>query len=307
MPSSNVHALTSLSLALTLMGCAAPAEEIGDAVLLVTDAVPTIAGGYALDFEVSDGDQRAYLLYLPAGYDQLRAEPYPLVAMFHGLGGGAANFAVTLEAAGLRALADQQGKIVVFLHGKRNSPITEVGGWWNVASTGRDDVLYTEELLDHLADELNVDETRVFAGGHSLGGRFVHELGSRIPSRFRAIADVSGFYGTTVAQPAPPAAGTLLPVMIVHGIDDPVVPFLGGPVFQPTQYTYDSWYANNDCTEPTNVLLGQFWTIQLTECRASESDPILYFVSVGGLDHHWPTTADHYDASAEMLAFFDMQ
>ena len=307
MPRPTAHALSSLSLALLVMGCAVSADEVGDATLQVTDDVPIDAGAYALDFEVSDGDQRAYLLYLPLGYDQLRAEPYPLVAMFHGLSGGAANFAGTLAAAGLRGLADAQGKIVVFLHGKKDSPVTEVGGWWNMTNVGRDDVLYTEELLDHLALELNVDETRVFAGGHSLGGRFVHELGSRIPSRFRAIADVSGFYGTTAAEPAPPPAGTLLPVLIVHGIDDPIVPLAGGPVFQPTQYTYDSWYDNDDCTEPTNVLLGQFWTIQLTDCQASESDPILYFVSVGGLDHHWPTAADHFDASSEMLAFFDMQ
>lgn len=307
MPSSTAHALSSLSLALFLMSCAGSAEEIGDAVLQVTDEVPIDAGGYALDFEVSDGDQRSYLLYLPLGYDQLRADPYPLVAMFHGLGGGAADFADKLEDAGLRDLVDDQGKIVVFLHGKEDSPVNEVGGWWNMTNTGRDDVLYTTDLLDHLALELNVDETRVFAGGHSLGGRFVHELGSRIPSRFRAIADVSGFYGTTVAEPAPPPFGTLLPVLIVHGIDDQVVPITGGPVFRPTLYTYASWYDNNDCTEPTSVLLGQFWTILRTDCQASESDSILYFVSVGGLGHHWPTAADHFDASAEMLAFFDMQ
>jgi hypothetical protein len=41
-----------------------------------------------------------------------------------------------------------------------------------------------------------------------------------------------------------------------------------------------------------------------SRCRAPT---ILYFASVGGLDHLWPTAVDHFDASSEMLAFFDMQ
>lgn len=310
MPTST-RALPPLLVALLLSGCA-PSEEIGGAALPITE-LPTDAGGYALDF-VSNGDQRSYILYLPAGYDPERVPGYPLVAMFHGLGGGAANFAAQMEDAGLRDLADDQGKIIVFFHGKVDSEVTELGGWWNLTTTGRDDVLFTEQVLDHLATGINVDETRVFAGGHSMGGAFVHALGTRVPERFRAIADVSGFYGTTGGQPSPPPAGTLLPVLIVHGYDDPVVPYAGGVVvlpfigpvnFLPTQDTYDSWYDNNDCTEASNLLLGQFWTIELTDCRATEADPILFFVSVAGLEHHWPTEADFYDASSEMLAFFD--
>jgi polyhydroxybutyrate depolymerase len=176
-----------------------------------------------------------------------------------------------------------------------------------VTAAGRDDVGYTQQLLDHLALHLNVDEDRVFAGGHSLGGRFVHELGSRDPDRFRALADVSGFYGSPFAQPAAPPAGTLLPVLIVHGTDDMTVPPAGGPLFLPTQSTYDAWYANNACTEPTNVLLSIFWTIQTTDCLPGITDPVVQYVLVAGLQHNWPTVADHYDASSEMLDFFDMQ
>ena len=313
MSRSNIcHAALSLPVALLLVGCVDPTDEldeidqIGGAQQALTDGVPTGPGGYELAFEVSTGDQREYFLYLPDGYLQNRAQPYPLVAMFHGLGGSAASFAATLDAAGLRDLANQQDKIVVFLQGTLGLTITQQG-FWNLGSGGRDDVLYTQELLDHLASELDVDETRVFAGGHSLGGRFVHELGARDPSRFRAIADVSGFYGTPAGEPAAPPAGTLLPVLIVHGAVDPVVPLAGGPVFLPTEYNYTSWYANDDCTEPTNRLLSIFWDIETTVCRAGTTHPIIQRVIVSGLDHHWPRTADGFDASSEMLDFFDMQ
>lgn len=280
----------------------------------ITDPIPQAAGSYALRFDVTNGDQRAYILRLPAGYNPARAEPYPLVAMFHGLGGSALSFATMLATTGLPTLADTQGKIIVVFQGTLGTTIA-TPGFWNMTNIGRDDVLYTQDLLDHLAGEINVDETRVFAAGHSLGGRFVHELGTRDPERFRAIADISGFYGTTVGQPAPPPAGTLLPALIVHGALDPIVPPGGGigtllpnVNFQPTQYTYDSWYTNNGCTEPTVRLLSIAWDIQQTDCDASRSAPAVEFVSVAGLDHHWPVVpGDFYDASSEMLAFFDAQ
>ncbi|HWM88082.1 MAG TPA: PHB depolymerase family esterase [Kofleriaceae bacterium] len=315
MPTST-RPLPSLSLALLLVGCAVPLEEIGTATQLDTSPVPIDAGAYGLDFEVSDGDQRAYLLYLPLGYDNERADPYPLVAMFHGLGGGASLLALQLQEAGLQDLADDQGKIIVFFHGLKDSAVTQLGGWWNLTDVGRDDVLYVEEVLDHLADVLNVDETRVFAGGHSMGGAFVHNLGARIPERFRAIADVAGFYATTGGEPPPPQDDTDLPVMIVHGVDDTIVPPAGGPsslaalagiTFRSTQYSYNAWYLNNGCTEPSSVLLGQWWTIVLTDCLDTVSDAFIYLVFVGDHGHSWPTADDNYDASADMLAFFDMQ
>lgn len=294
--------------------CAVPAD-IGESAGALTDPVPTGPGVYTLAFDTSDGDQRAYVLYLPDDYDQTRVEPFPLVAMFHGLGGSASGFAGMLATTGLQTLADDQDKIIVFLHGRVGTSVT-TSGWWDYSPNGRDDVLYTQELLDHLHTELNVDCRRVFAAGHSLGGRFVHELGSRDPWRFRAIADVSGFYALTGgAGPAAPPPGALLPVLIVHSFGDGVVPLAGGvgtllPMtsFEPTLFGYNAWYANNGCTEPTQRLLSIGWDIQQTDCDAPRADPLLQFVTVTGGTHAWPDVpGDWYDASSEILAFFDAQ
>jgi polyhydroxybutyrate depolymerase len=299
--------VVTAALLLVSMGGASVANAI-------TDPIPQAEGTYNLRFDVANGDQRAYILYLPAGYDSARAEPYPLVAMFHGLGGSALSFATMLASTGLPNLADTQGKIIVVFQGTLGTTIA-APGFWNMTSIGRDDVLYTQDLLDHIAEEINVDETRVFAAGYSLGGRFVHELGTRDPERFRAIADISGFYGTTAGQPAAPPVGTLLPVLIVHGTLDPIVPAGGGVGtllpnvnFQPTQFTYDSWYASNGCTEPTVQIFSIAWYTQRTDCTASRSVPAVELVSVAGLDHHWPGgSGDAYDASSGILAFFDAQ
>lgn len=280
----------------------------------VTSPVPDLPGTYALTLDTSDGNERSFILYLPDDYDETRPNPFPLVAMFHGLGGSALGFAVTLEASGLRTLADDQDKIVVILHARIGSSVTTAGAW-DLTGAVKDDVLYTEELLDHLGAELNLDETRVFAAGHSLGGRFVHELGSRIPERFRAIADVSGFYSIQGVGPAAPPAGTFLPVLIVHGTADLVVPIAGGAgslfpnvLFDPTEVGYNAWYTNNGCTEPTTVINGIVSIIRRTHCDASRSSPAIEFVAVSALEHQWPDIpGENYDASSQMLVFFDNQ
>jgi polyhydroxybutyrate depolymerase len=283
----------------------------------VTSPVPEwfLPGTYALTLDTSDGNERSFILYLPDDYDETRPNPFPLVAMFHGLGGSALDFAVTLEASGLRTLADDQDKIGVILHARIGSSVTTAGAW-DLTGAVKDDVLYTEELLDHLGAELNLDETRVFAAGHSLGGRFVHELGSRIPERFRAIADVSGFYSIQQGVgPAAPPAGTFLPVLIVHGTADLVVPIQGGAgslfplvLFDPTEVGYNAWFMNNGCTEPTTVINGIVSIIRRTHCDASRSSPAIEFVAVSALEHQWPDIpGENYDASSQMLVFFDNQ
>jgi poly(3-hydroxybutyrate) depolymerase len=93
----------------------------------VTSPVPDLPGTYALTLDTFDGNERSFILYLPDDYDETRPNPFPLVAMFHGLGGSAFDFTVTLEASGLRTLADDQDKIGVILHARIGSSVTTAG------------------------------------------------------------------------------------------------------------------------------------------------------------------------------------
>ena len=129
----------------------------------------------------------------------------------------------------MATLADVQGKIVVFAQGTLGTGVV-ARGTWDTTGAMRDDLLYAEELIDELAAslDLNADPARVLAAGFSMGGHFVHALGADTPATFRAIGVVSGFYGSTIAEPPPPPAGTLLPVFIVHGDADVTVPIAGG-------------------------------------------------------------------------------
>ncbi|MEZ5291698.1 MAG: PHB depolymerase family esterase [Vicinamibacterales bacterium] len=279
----------------------------------VTDPVPSLPGLYTLAFDVASGQQRSYVLYLPAGYTTTAATPYPVVVMFHGAGTSAAAFTGLLGSAGMGTLADTQGKIVVLPHGRIGTAIN-TPGYWNLTNVGRDDVAFTEELLDYLLTPGNLhgDAAKVYAGGHSNGGAFVHKLGAEAPARFRAIGDVSGFYGTVALQPAMPPAGTRLPMFKIHGDADPVVPYNGGGAanFLPAVDAYNNWYANDGCTAQTwvAVVVGGNRTLRTTMCDAQATTSLLQFVTLIGHNHAWPTVANSgYDGVAEMLAFFDRQ
>lgn len=287
----------------------------------ITDPIPQAAGTYALRFDVANGDQRAYILRLPAGYNPAGAVPYPLVVMFHGGGQSATSFSNRPGMLRMATLANQQAKIVVFAQGTLGMGVVK-RGTWDTTGAVRDDLLYAEELIDELASspDLNADPARVVAAGFSMGGHFVHALGADTPTTFRAIGVVSGFYGSTIAEPPPPPAGTLLPVFIVHGDADGTVPIAGGdPVATgglrlSAGDSFSRWYTNDGCTEfVVGALLPQPPLPQVTHalfstnCQAGIANPKIQFTEVFGLTHHWPIAADGYDASAKLLAFFDAQ
>lgn len=311
----------TLVLLLATSGCDEPQpsyeEQLEDLEFRVTGPVPTTPGLYARLFGLSTGPQRAYLLYLPPGYDQLRPEPYEMIFMFHGGGQSALSFAGQPGMQKLQEYAEDDDRIVVFLQGTEGFTFW-TPGYWETDPAVRDDLLYTEELLDHLESNLNTDLDRTFAGGFSNGGRFVHELGSVMPDRFLAIAAVESYYGTTTSEPAGPPAGTMLPIYMVAGSNDDVLPYgggvgVGGLDVLSQQYGYDSWYADNGCTIPTSTIYLVGAHYDKTACVSGTYRNIIQFVTVDTIvfppnDHAWPTLANAgYEATNGMVNFWDQQ
>ena len=99
-----------------------------------------------------DNLERSYILYVPANYTG--DEPVPLIFNFHGY---TSNAEQQMGYGDFRPIADTAGFIVVHPQGSLLNGTTHwnVGGW-TVGSTA-DDVGFTETLLDHLADEYNID------------------------------------------------------------------------------------------------------------------------------------------------------
>ena len=166
---------------------------------------------------MSGANEYGYLLYVPISAS---ASP-PLVLNFHGLGGdGAGQAAYT----GYPDLADAEG----FVAAHPTGLLVETGDWgatrnWEgTASDGssRDDVQFVGDLIDRIAAQACIDESRVYATGFSNGGYFSAQLVCEMADRIAATFSVGGISHPDGCRPSRPVA-----MGAVHGIDDEVVPF----------------------------------------------------------------------------------
>jgi polyhydroxybutyrate depolymerase len=110
------------------------------------------------------GETRHFSYYLPAKLDPAGAA---LIFMLHG-GGGAGASAMNLTTQGRwNTLADQYGFIVVYPDGM-NRRWNDCRADWDNPSTS-DDVQFIRSLIDHFAQAYPIDQSRVYATGHSNG------------------------------------------------------------------------------------------------------------------------------------------
>ena len=177
------------------------------------------AGSGALASTLTSGSlEYAYDLFVPSSYDHT---PIPLVMEFHGLGSsgpGQSGFS------GYSALAIKEGFAVVSPTGlpgegdDRNS--------WELAQldvAGRDDVQMASDLIDEIAAQLCIDESRVYATGLSNGGYFSALLACELSDRIAATFSVAAISHPDGCEPTRPVA-----MGAIHGTADEVVPFAGG-------------------------------------------------------------------------------
>ncbi len=133
-----------------------------------------------------DGLQREALIFLPESTDDA---PSPVVFGFHGHGGSARNAA--------RTFAFQQHwpeAIVVYMQGvptpgALTDPEGKRNGWQHAAGDHGDrDLKFFDTVLASLRKEHSIDDSRIYASGHSNGGGFTYLLWAERPDVFAAVA-----------------------------------------------------------------------------------------------------------------------
>jgi polyhydroxybutyrate depolymerase len=134
---------------------------------------------------VSSGVTRRYLLYVPKTYD--RSRPAPLVISLHA---GAVWPAVEMHISRWNELAEQHGFLVVYPEGSGASfgglgPGPQV--WPMGPRTLGRDVRFISDLIDKLEAEYNIDPTRIYADGMSIGGGMAFRLSCRLSDRIAAV------------------------------------------------------------------------------------------------------------------------
>jgi polyhydroxybutyrate depolymerase len=250
---------------------------------------PPIRPGRSGDLEVpadpavsAGASRRTYRLHVPAGYRPGR--PVPAVLLLHGNGGSAADLD---DVSGLSELADRRGFLAVYPQG------IAVGAgrpFW--ASAGRveagvDDLRFIADLLDHLQGRLCVDPVRVAAAGFSAGGGVVNLMACDLAGRVAAVATIAGSLYTEPGEcrPARP-----MPVLAIHGTDDPVTPYGGRPpsvewplVMPPLPTWLAQWATRDGCPGEPAIFLdtAEVTGVRWSGCRDG-AEVVHYRVNGGG-------------------------
>jgi poly(3-hydroxybutyrate) depolymerase len=176
---------------------------------------------------------RDFIVKLPASYDP--NHPHPLVLGFHpnsSSAGDVAGAPLLGGYYGLEDLASADGVDVVFI-----APEGIDGGW---ANTGGRDVAFVEQMLDALAAELCIDESRIFSVGFSYGAIMSYSLACAMGDRIRAIAAMSGgLLGGCVDGDVPVA------VWSSHGTSDQTLSLSSGEAAR------DEFVVRNGCGSQT--------------------------------------------------------
>ncbi len=177
------------------------------------------------------GQPRHYILVTP---NSLPPGTRPLVLVLHGHIGSAANalgvgYAPSPLSAWL-SIADREQIYVAALQGLKGPD--KRTGWHDcrsdeVNNTDADDVAFAAAVVQSLVGDKRADPRRIYVMGMSNGAMMSYRLALEMRPHPAAIAAVSGTMAlhTDCAAPNHPVS-----VLIVHGTDDPLVPYAGGAV-----------------------------------------------------------------------------
>lgn len=181
--------------------------------MLVASALLAPAPGEFRRFNV-DGLEREALVYAPA-----KAKNAPVVFAFHGHGGSAQG-----AARSFRIHEHWPEAVVVYPHGLPTATMRDLEGrrrgWQNNAGVEGDrDLKFFDAMLEALVEEGAADPARVYAMGHSNGGRFTYLLWAKRGEKLAAVGP-SAASGLSLKGLLKPKS-----VFVCAGEKDAIVPF----------------------------------------------------------------------------------
>ena len=253
---------------------------------------------------VFDEIPREYIVYIPENYDH--SIPSPILFVFHGFG-GSNNF--TMNSTGFNEIADQENFIVVYPQG---SLILNLLAHWNVggftASSNTDDVAFVDYLISSLSEMYNLNLDRVYATGMSNGGFMSFLLACQLSNEIAAIASVTGSMTTQTVNEC--NAQREVPILQIHGTNDPVVPYNGIQEWNtPIDDVLDFWVINNQCSpnpivnDLEDINNSNGITVQEIIYNNGLNGSVVKHFKVNGGTHVWFQNED-IDSSALIWEFF---
>ncbi len=251
-----------------------------------------VAAPAAAESLLVNGRARTYEIHVPS---QLTL-PAPALFALHG---GAGDADVMRRYTELNDAADELGFVVVYPEGTANH--------WNDGRTSEmlanhpsgssDDVGFLLALVDTLATAGTIDRTRTAVAGISNGGMMALRVACEAPALFAAYTVVAANVPLGIECPG----GQPVAMMFIHGTEDELVPYYGGPIADigdrdrgtaySVDWTMNNWAVRNICTGAeiaahlaNRPLDGT--TVDIIRYLGC-SQPLVHIVVNGG-GHTWP-------------------
>ena len=251
-------------------------------------------GTYDYSFE-HGGLTRTFQVYVPSSYDK---SPTPLLFNLHG---GFGNGKQQCEMSGMYRVSDEKGFILVCPDGTPGDDgiIKSKFLYWNdgvitnspAYQNNVDDVGFVEEMLDHIGERFNVDNSRVYSTGLSNGAILSYRLACELSDRITAVGPVAGTMGKPPMQCNPPRQ---VPIINFQGIEDTNIPYYGGMGSGFAEYEFPSvqdsigmWISINGLSlTPTDTgRVGQYAKYEAYG-NEGQAQVVLWTLEDGA--HTWP-------------------
>jgi len=232
------------------------------------------------------GLTRTYIEHVPNIYNP--STPVPVLICLHGLGDNMTNF----TGIGMHQLANTQNFIVLTPQAV-NSPM---GAAWNSGASYMgyqinatiDDIGFIGKLIDTTMSLYNVDPTRIYAMGFSMGGFMCNKLACELNNRIAAIASVAGTIGASLTC----NPGRAVPVMHLHGSGDQTIPYTANQYGLDAMQMVMFWVHNNNCdtipieTDVPDVAQDGFTIKHLVFENGDDNTKVEHY-RVDSADHQW--------------------
>jgi len=234
---------------------------------------------------------RRYLIHAP---DLSKNRPLPLVLIFHG---GGSDPEGTVRYTKFDSLADREGFVAVYPEGTIKQ--------WNdgrLMAPMSDDVGFVRALIEDLKKKYKIDAKRIYATGISNGAMMSQRLAREMSDTFAAVASVAGTLPDDLSSRCKPTRP--ISVLLMHGTDDPIVPYNGGPITLGSRAiggkvwsandTLDFWSKHDRCSEKAKTTLladtdpNDGTRISSQSYSVCFAETTVKLLTVNGGGHTWP-------------------
>lgn len=232
-----------------------------------------------------------------------RSTTRPLVVVLHG-GLGDDDDTVVLSFGKLNQLALEDDFLVAYPSG--------VGGHWNdgrnvqryVAQRERiRDVDFLSKLIDELVQKRNADSNAVFFVGVSDGAMMAHRFACERTAKLQAFAAVIGAMPYNVARRKSRCEKEPVSVLMINGVEDPIVPWEGGTVrfddhelgkVLSAERTFSFWMRHDGCEDVKISMIPDFdptdgARIERRKALGCRDATKVELFAVHGAGHTWPS------------------